>query len=281
MALSQTFFSLFALVLFIVLGSACMCSSLCQLSEALPAGDGDPALACGCLWGSAHHWGLVWNEFVRMRKQWVAWSCKWRPLTTCLPSGHCSCCFRLVQPDKILLKWGKSVILGVVYFSYCNFVWYSNLCAVILVFSMLTTLARCMEAVSRGCSLTYTRISWYSFCFHCLFAPPALTVWKMQDIPFCLILCFPLCLAVFFATFTPKPSSDLFYSSLPESSPQAGMDCTHMHRCMCTSTHIYIQTSYFHVDWEDSVVYILSHLLPWPFQITHVKFWCYFSLSYE
>lgn len=59
MALSQTFFSLFAHVLFIVLGSDCMCSSLCQLSEAFTAEDGDPALACGCLWGSAHHWGLA------------------------------------------------------------------------------------------------------------------------------------------------------------------------------------------------------------------------------
>lgn len=58
MALSQTFFSLFDHVLFTVLGSDWMCSSLCQLSEDFTAEDGDPALGCGRLWEAAHHWAL-------------------------------------------------------------------------------------------------------------------------------------------------------------------------------------------------------------------------------
>lgn len=58
MALSQTFFSLFDHVLFTVLGSDWMCSSLCQLSGDFTAEDGDPALGCGCLWGAAYHWAL-------------------------------------------------------------------------------------------------------------------------------------------------------------------------------------------------------------------------------
>lgn len=114
MAHSQTFFSLFAHVLFLVLGSDCMCSSLCQLSETFTAEDGDPALACGCLWGSAHHlfdmslykWGNIELPGPASGDHW-----------------QLAC-----HQDPAHISWGKLVILGVVYFSCCNFVWHSSVC---------------------------------------------------------------------------------------------------------------------------------------------------------
>ena len=146
---------------------------------------------------------------------------------------------------KVLLEWGKSVILGVVYFSYCNFIWYSNLCKCnpFLVFSTLITSVMCMEVVSRGYLLAYTNTSWHSFCFHCLSAPPALAVWKMQDIPCCLILYFPLCLAAF--SLPPPQSLRLAYFT-PPCLRAAHKWVLNAHTCTDICTHVYIRV-YEHI----------------------------------
>lgn len=212
-----------------------------------------------------------------MRKEWVAWPCHWGPLTACLPSGHCSCCLGLVQ-DKVLLKWGKLVIPGVVYLATVTPYNFQICVNVILVFSMLITLVMCMEVVSRGCSLTYTSIFWYSFCLHCLSASPALTVWKMQDITCCLILFFPYS----WQSFLPPSLQSLNLTYFTPPCLRAALKLVwNAHTCTDSCAHVYISIykHYFHMAWEDNMVYIISHLLPWPFQITYVKFLCYFSLS--
>lgn len=171
----------------------------------------------------------------------------------------------LIAPDlynqpKSFSNKEKPVVLGVVYFSYCNFIPYSNLCKCnpFLVFSPLITSVMCMEVVSSSVACLYKHflilillsLPLHSSCSLC-----------MENAGHTMLLnpLFSPLPGSLFATSTPKPSSGLFYSSLPESSPQVSTECTNECRHTHIRIHTYIRTYYFHVD---NVVYIISHLLP-------------------
>lgn len=123
--------------------------TLCQLSEVFPTEDGDPALSCGCLGRGGQHilkpllfemnfynWG---NDGLPSPARGEHWPLL---LQTC-PTNHSPARVREVSDP-----WS--------YFSFWNFICYSNLCKrnPFLIVSVM-----CMEVVSGGCLFAYTNTS--------------------------------------------------------------------------------------------------------------------------